>query len=155
MSDLPAALELQALGYPAHLRDGEAAFVSRLRVAPGWCWVAHTRSLLEGYLLSHPWASMSPPAPDVVLHAAEGPIWYVHDVSVGALVRGQGVARAMLDACFAANPGIRRSELIAVEHAGGFWERQGWRPLPEPSAALAAKVAGYGDHASYMVRQFD
>jgi len=117
--------------------------------------VSVTERRLDGYLLSHPWASMSPPAPDVVLDAAEGPVWYVHDVSVAALVRGQGVARAMLDACFAANPGKRRSELVAVELAGRFWERQGWRPLPDPSDALAAKVAGYGEHATYMVREFD
>ena len=43
----------------------------------------------------------------------------------------------------------------AVEFAGRFWERQGWRPLPDPTAALTAKVAGYGEHATYMVREFD
>lgn len=151
---MPAALALQALGYPAHLRDGEEAFVSRLRVAPGWCWVAQTGRLLEGYLLSHPWTSMNPPPPDVVLDAAEGPVWYVHDLSVAALVRGQGVARAMLDACCAANPEIRRSELIAVEGAGRFWERQGWRPVEPLPAPMASKVALYGPTAAYMTRDF-
>jgi GNAT superfamily N-acetyltransferase len=153
--DLPAALALQAIGYPAHLHDGDAAFASRPSVAPGWCWVSVTDGQMDGYLLSHPWASMSPPAPDVLLDSALGPIWYVHDLSVAAHARGTGIARALLDACFAANAPVHRSELIAVEGAGRFWERQGWHPVTEPPGALAAKVAGYGPLAVYMTRDFD
>lgn len=155
LGDLPAALALQAIGYPAHLHDGEAAFASRLTVAPNWCWASVTDGQLDGYLLSHLWASMRPPAPDVVLDSALGPVWYVHDLSVAARVRGTGIARALLNACLAANAPVHRSELIAVEGARRFWERQGWCPVTGPSDVLAAKVAGYGPLAVYMTRDFD
>ncbi|WP_125256756.1 GNAT family N-acetyltransferase [Brevundimonas fluminis] len=155
VSDLPAALALQAVGYPTHLHDGEAAFASRPAVAPGWCWVAESAGRLDGYLLSHPWVSMRPPPPDVVLASAEGPVWYVHDLSVAAHARGAGTGRALLNACRAAIPGIRRSELIAVEGAAPYWMRADWRPVDPLPPALAAKVAGYGPLAIYMVREFD
>lgn len=154
-SDLPAALELQAVGYPAHLHDGEVAFASRPLVAPAWCWVAETEGRLDGYLLSHPWGSMAPPAPDTVLPATEGPVWYVHDLSVAPHARGTGVGKALLETCRAAHPDVGRSELIAVEGAAAYWARLGWAAVEAPPAALAAKVAAYGPEAVYMAKRLD
>ena len=37
LSDLSAALAIQAQGYPPEIRDGEAAFASRIAAAPDWC----------------------------------------------------------------------------------------------------------------------
>lgn len=151
-ADLPAAMALQAVGYPPHVHDGEAAFASRALVAPSWCWAAETDGRLDGYLLSHPWASLAPPAPDVVLARATGPVWYVHDLSVAAHARGTGVGRALLAACRGSHPAIVRSELIAIDGAEPFWSRLGWRTVEPLPAALEAKIAGYGAASRYMVR---
>lgn len=150
LAHLPAALALQAEGYPEALWDSEAAFVSRMTTAPDWCWAAERDGRLDGYLLSHPWTSFSPPKPDTVLDRAEGDVWYIHDLSTAAPARGQGVGRALLAACRAAHPTIRRSELVAVEGAAPVWTRLGWRPaMTDP---VAAKVAHYGPAAIYMAR---
>ncbi|HEV2082549.1 MAG TPA: GNAT family N-acetyltransferase [Brevundimonas sp.] len=155
VDDLPAALALQAVGYPEHLHDGEAAFASRVRVAPDWCRVAETDGRLDGYLLSHPWTSTAPPAPDVTLTVAEGPVWYIHDLSVAPHARGTGVGRALLEACRKAHPRARRSELIAVDGAGPFWTRLGWSPVGPLPESLRVKVARYGAGAVYMGRELD
>ncbi|KQS54201.1 hypothetical protein ASG17_11130 [Brevundimonas sp. Leaf363] len=151
-ADLPAALALQADGYPEALWDGEEAFVSRIAVAPDWCWALEREGRLEGYLLSHPWTSMSPPVPDTTLERAEGDIWYIHDLSTARAARGRGVGRALLAACEAAHPQIRRSELVAVDGAEPFWRRLGWRPAM--IGPVVAKVAKYGPAAIYMARDW-
>lgn len=152
LADLPAALALQAQGYPQALWDSEAAFVSRMAVAPGWCWAAEMKGELDGYLLSHPWASFSPPRPDTVLHRAEGDVWYIHDLSTAAHARGRGVGRALLATCETAHPQIRRSELVAVDGAAPVWTRLGWSPaMPE---TVRNKVASYGPAAVYMARDW-
>src|SRR5690606_38194047 len=73
--DLPDALALQSEAYAPHLRDGAAAFESRLTLGPDTCWVARDGDDLLGYLLAHPWGSMRPPPVDTVLRRdpAEGP----------------------------------------------------------------------------------
>ena len=154
MSDLAAALDIQARGYPPEIRDGEAAFASRIMAAPGWCWAAETDGRLDAYLLSHPWVSMAPPEPDTVLNKAAGEIWYIHDLSVAPWARRQGLGDHLLATCRAAHPEIRRSELVAVPGAAPFWERRGWTRIDDLAPSLAAKVAGYGEGSAYLARQF-
>lgn len=153
--DLAAALDIQARGYPPEIRDGEAAFASRMAAAPGWCWAVETDGRLDAYLLSHPWTSMRPPEPDTVLDAAMGDVWYIHDLSVAPWARGQGLGHQLLAACLDAQRQITRSELIAVDGAAPFWSRLGWSPLGRPEDALASKLARYGPSAIYMTRDFD
>ncbi|MBN8553530.1 MAG: GNAT family N-acetyltransferase [Caulobacterales bacterium] len=150
-SDLAAALALQAEVYPPAIQDGEAAFASRIAAAPDWCWAVEDEGRLAAYLISHPWSSMRPPAPDTVLDRAEGEIWYIHDLSVAPWARGQRLGDQLLTACLGAHPEIRRSELVAVPGAAPFWERRGWTPVSVP-AALAAKVAQYGVGSTYLAR---
>lgn len=152
LADLPAALALQAEGYPRALWDGEEAFGSRIIVAPDWCWAAESDGRLDGYLLSHPWPSFSPPTPDTTLERTVGDVWYIHDLSTAAHARNRGVGRALLAGCEAAHPHIRRSELVAVEGAAPYWTRLGWTPAM--SDAFTAKVASYGPAAVYMARDW-
>lgn len=150
--DLDQALAIQADCYPPAIRDGEAAFASRIATAPDWCWAAERDGRLDAYLLSHPWPSMSPPAPDTVLTEAVGDVWYIHDLSVAPHARGRGLARLLLAACLEAHPQITRSELVAVPGAAPVWSRLGWSEVTNIPAALAAKVAAYGASSAYMAR---
>lgn len=152
LGDLPAALTIQADCYSPTIRDSEAAFASRLAVAPDWCWAVETDGRLDAYLLSHPWTSMDPPAPDTVLKKAGGDVWYIHDLSVAPRARGRGLGDQLLTACFEAHPEIRRSELVAVPGAAPFWIRRGW--VESPAATLRAKVAVYGEGSSYLERDW-
>lgn len=153
-ADLSQALAIQADCYPPAIRDGEAAFVSRISAAPGWCWAVETDGRLDAYLISHPWPSMAPPAPDTVLTQAEGDCWYIHDLSIAPHARGMGLARPLLAACLDAHPDIGRSELIAVSGAEAFWTRMGWRRASDVPGVLADKVAAYGTDAVYMTRDW-
>jgi hypothetical protein len=153
LADLSQALAIQAECYPPAIRDGEAAFASRITAAPDGCWAVEIEGQLAGYLLSHPWVSMAPPAPDTCLESAEGDVWYIHDLSVAPWARGQGLGDGLLVACRAAHPDIRRSELVAVPGAAPFWAQRGWGPVAMPPA-LAAKIARYGSGSVYMARDF-
>lgn len=150
LEDLLPAMVIQAAVYPPEIQDGEAAFASRIAVAPDWCWAVETRGRLAAYLLSHPWTTLQPPGPDTVLSEAAGGVWYVHDLSVAPEARGQGLGDRLLAACRAAHPEIRRCELVAVPGAVRFWEKRGWRPIKTP--ALQAKIAEYGAGSAYMAR---
>lgn len=154
LADLPAALAIQAACYPPAIRDGEAAFASRIALAPGWCWVVEADGRLDAYLLSHPWPTMSPPSPDTVLTQVGGDCWYIHDLSVAPHARGKGLARPLLAACLDAHPEITRSELVAVPGAAPVWSRLGWSEVTDIPAALAAKVARYGAGSVYMARDW-
>lgn len=154
LADLQAALALQAECYPPAIWDGEAAFASRIIHAPDWCWTIDTGGEMDAYLISHPWPSMSPPAPDTILPAATGDCWYIHDLSVAPRVRGEGLARSLLAACLDANPEISRSELVAIPGAAPVWRRLGWSPVSSLSDVLEAKVAAYGAGSTYMARDW-
>lgn len=151
LDDLPAALALQARNYPPALHDGPAAFASRIRVAPQWCWAVEREGELLAYLLSHPWARYSPPAPDTVLERAQGECWFIHDLSVASRARGLGLARLLIMHASAAHT-LKRSELIAVEGARAFWLRHGWVDALGAPPELVRKVQAYGPSAAYMVR---
>ena len=152
--DLDQALLIQADCYPPAIRDGEAAFASRIEVAPEWCWAVENDGRLDAYLLSHPWPSMSPPAPDTGLTQAAGDVWYIHDLSVAPHRRGRGLTRLLLAACMEAHSQITRSELVAVPGAEPVWKRLSWSEVTEIPLGLAAKVAGYGTGSVYMARDW-
>lgn len=152
-ADLPLVFAIQAEVYPPAIRDGEAAFASRITAAPDWCWTVEVEGRPGGYLLSHPWTSMAPPAPDTTLESADGDVWYIHDLSVAPWARGRGLGNRLLEACLAAHPTIRRSELVAVPGAAPFWEARGWRSVALPPV-LAARLARYGTGSAYLVRDF-
>lgn len=154
--DLPDALALQSEAYAPHLRDGAAAFESRLTLGPDTCWVARDGDDLLGYLLAHPWGSMRPPPVDTVLRRdpAEGPaILFIHDLSIADAARGTGLGTKLVERALAAARarGLTAAELIAVQGAAGFWRRQGFEPVPA-TTALTSKLRSYGSDARYLRR---
>lgn len=154
--DLPAVLDLQARGYPPALHDSDAAFLSRMALAPALNLTVWRGDALAGYLVSHPWAAGDPPPVDAVLDPmTPAECWYVHDLSVAQAAQGLGLARMLLAAGrdAALDLGLTRSELIAVEGAAPFWRRQGWGEPAAIAPSLALKVSGYGPAAVFMTRE--
>jgi ribosomal protein S18 acetylase RimI-like enzyme len=153
--DLLAALVIQSANYPAFLREGAAAFASRLDLPASYCLAATLDGALVGYLLAHGWPSESPPeigallAPDL-----RNEVLFIHDLAVGSAGRGLGLGRKLVERAFelAAGDGLQAAELIAVEGAAGYWRSLGFA---EANAAetLSSKVAAYGDEARWMRRR--
>jgi GNAT superfamily N-acetyltransferase len=152
--DLVAVYALQDLTYPPALRDGPAAFESRLALSPDFNLVAEIDGTLAGYLVSHPWLSAAPAASDVVVLPTAAECWFIHDLSVAPHARRAGTGRRLVEAglALARQQAFTTSELIAVEGAHTYWAALGWQAWPDPSPVLAAKVAGYGEAAVYMSR---
>lgn len=151
---LSHALALQSQVYPAFLVEPEPAFASRLAVAAPYNLAAIRGEALVAYLLAHGWPQGAPPPVGAVLDPAmRGDALFLHDLAVSSAARGSGVGRALVDQAIAraASDGLRRAELIAVEGAAAFWAGLGFAP-GATSPALAAKVAGYGPSALWMVR---
>lgn len=153
--DLPQVLAVQASCYPPELRDGAAAFLSRLVFQPTTNLVAETAEGISAYLLSHPWRRGSPPPLDTELPPRDGPsdCWFIQDLSVSPDHRGSGLAHALYAAGreVAAGLALCRSELIAVQDADAFWRSLGYRAVTA-SSGLAHKLASYGPSATYMAR---
>ncbi|OWK29546.1 GNAT family N-acetyltransferase [Sphingomonas dokdonensis] len=157
-ADLPQAMAIQSLAYPAFLREDAAAFASRLTLRQSCC-LAATRAdtcgeTLIAYLLAHGWPSRSPPAIGTILSEPDGcAILFIHDLAVAPVGRGTAVGRRLVDVATgaAARQGLARAELIAVDGAAPYWQRLGFAE-ETVSPALADKVAAYGPAARWMTR---
>lgn len=151
---LPEALRLQAQVYPPFLVEPEDAFASRRTTAAPYCLAAERDGVLVAYLLAHGWPRETPPPVGAVLDPTiRGDTLFVHDLAVSPAARCTGVGRALVEhtVTLARADGVGRAELIAIEGAAPFWTGLGFAPGPA-SPALAAKVAGYGAGARWMVR---
>lgn len=152
-SDLPAILSVAAAVHPTY-PEGEAVFMERMSLAPHGCLCLSDGQGLAGYLLSHPWRERDPPALDTLLGQIppDAPVWYVHDLALLPRARGGGAAGRAVEHLVAAASarGCAALALVAVNDSVGFWERQGFRVVHDPS--LASKLASYDDAARYMIR---
>ncbi|ONF97333.1 Acetyltransferase (GNAT) family protein [Sphingomonas jeddahensis] len=154
---LSAALEIQALAYPAALLEHERAFASRITLAGSCCLAATRDGVLIAYLLAHAWPSRAPPSiGNVLADPVVGEVLFIHDLAVSLTGRGTGVGRQLVLRAFdlAARDGLERAELIAVEGAAGYWQRLGFTS-PEVPAESAGKVAAYGAAARWMERDIE
>jgi predicted N-acetyltransferase YhbS len=122
---------------------------------PASCCLAATRGeVLIAYLLAHGWPGESPPPVGALLEQqGASDVLFIHDLAVSSAGRGSGIGRRLVDRALelAAQDGLTRAELIAVEGAASYWRRLGFAE-PATPAALAAKVASYGQEARWMTR---
>lgn len=161
--DVDGILDVQARAYPDFLLESASFFLNRLALAPAHCWVAQAASGpaaqgLLGYLVSYPWDAGLPPSLDAPLAAlpAAADHWFLHDCAVAPAAQGLGVGQALLRAAagYAAQAGLRRASLVSLGPAVGYWTRHGYAPVTASDRRLAAKLEGYGPHATYMARAF-
>ena len=149
--DWSAIATLEADTYaPSGLSEGRAVLESRGRSSPETSFVLDTGERIGGYLLAlpYPWCRF----PD--LTRAERTVFrssnlHLHDVVVGAGLRGRGWARRMLRQLTDTARSFRyeRISLVAVGGSAGFWSAQGYRAQPR-----VALPGGYGPDAVYMSR---
>jgi hypothetical protein len=106
-----------------------------------------------GYAVSHPWDG-PPPALDTLLQAlpAAPTTLYIHDVALLPPARGRNAAADVI-ARIAGQTHRHRLSSLALVAVGGtapLWHRLGFRARHD--AEVAAKLASYGDDATYMAR---
>ncbi len=152
-SDLPAISAIAARIHP-DLPESPEVFAEKMRLYPNGCRVLVAGDEIAGYGLGHPWKQHQIPPLDGLLERLpkDADCLYVHDVAVLPDRRG-GVARAYIAgiAELARASGIATLALVSVYATRPLWERLGFRPVTA-DAALRAKLASYGEGATYMLR---
>lgn len=156
-ADLPAVQAVAEIVHPLYPESPEVA-AERLALYPAGCLVAERDGQLLGYAVSHPGLLGRPPALDTLLgRLPDRPdCLYLHDIALLPAARGLGLGASLVARllALAKAEGFRLLALTAVNNSAGYWQRQGFVPY-QGDAALAAKLASYGEDALYLVRAVD
>lgn len=152
-TDLPAIGAIAARIHP-DLPERPEVFAEKMRLYPGGCRVLVADDAIAGYGFAHPWRQHRIPPLDGFLERLpdDADCLYVHDVAVLPDFRG-GAARdyvATIETLARASH-ITALALVSVYATRPRWERLGFRPVMA-DAELRAKLASYGDSATYMLR---
>ncbi|WIW43976.1 GNAT family N-acetyltransferase [Bradyrhizobium sp. 62B] len=152
-SDLPAISAIAARVHPG-LPERPEVFDEKTRLCPDGCRVLIADDEIAGYGLAHPWKLHQIPPLDGLLERLpeDADCLYVHDVAVMPEFRG-GVLRAYIADIeqLARASRIATLALVSVYATRPMWQRLGFRPVAV-DAALRAKLASYGEDATYMLR---
>ncbi|WP_029006897.1 GNAT family N-acetyltransferase [Azospirillum halopraeferens] len=153
--DIAAVLDVAEVVHSDYPERPEV-FAERLQLFPAGCRVAVAGDgTICGYAVLHPGVLGKPPALDSLLGAlpADADCLYLHDVALLPQTRGLGLGEAALrDAAELARCcGLEWLALTSTPPARGYWERAGFAPFAGADAALAAKLASYGDGMAYLV----
>lgn len=152
-SDLRAIVAIAARIHP-ELHERSEVFADKIKLYPAGSRVLVAGDTIAGYGLAHPWNLHHVPPLDSLLERLPGDAdcLYIHDVAVLLDFRG-GVARDYVAdiAQLAHASGIATLALVSVYATRPLWERLGFHPV-KADAGLRAKLASYGDNATYMLR---
>ena len=150
--DLPVVHDLSMRVHPDHPERAEV-LAEKFRLCPSGCFVLEADGVVAGYCFSHPWTRGAVPALDGLLDALPSAptTYYVHDLTLDEIMRGQGQGRAVVPLLFAAarSLGLSHLSLVAVNRRGPFWQAAGFSPTAD-AALQAAAQAKYGAGAVHM-----
>ncbi len=148
---------VHALSMAVHPDFPERACVlaEKFGLFPRGCFVLADGSRIAGYCFSHPWRRGTIPALDAMLGALPDrpTTYFVHDLTIGAGLRGTGAGRAAvpLIAAAAERAGLSHLSLVAVNNRGPFWQAAGFVRTADAAMQQAA-IAKYGPGAVAMER---
>ncbi|MBU1385475.1 MAG: GNAT family N-acetyltransferase [Alphaproteobacteria bacterium] len=153
--DLDAVAEIAGLSFPDHF-EGRDCFENRLALHPEGCFVLAGRDgAAKGYLVAYPWREGHAPALNTLIETipADADVLYLHDLALHPDARGGGWTGSIIEelARSAKAAGWPAVALVAVNDAAPFWEGRGFTVVETPE--MAAKLAGYGPDARYMIRR--
>lgn len=154
LADAPAVRALADTAHPG-LPERTEVFAERIRLFPDGCRKLVHAGALAAYGIAHPWRLDAPPAIDSLFGELPAPAdcLHLHDVVVAPVLRGAGAAAAYIEAMVAVarTHGLDTLALVSVHGTARLWNRFGFAERDTP--ALAAKLAGYGPTARYLVRR--
>jgi ribosomal protein S18 acetylase RimI-like enzyme len=152
--DLWAVHALSMRVHPDHPERAEV-LAEKFRLYPRGCFVLTPGQGIRGYCFSHPWTRGMVPALDGFLEdLPEKPTtYYVHDLTIDELARGQGQGRAVVPLLLEAaqSVGLRHLSLVAVNRRGPFWRAAGFSRTTDEALQAAAR-AKYDAGAVHMER---
>jgi ribosomal protein S18 acetylase RimI-like enzyme len=152
-------LELHAIANQVHLDHPEDAqvFAERLMLYPEGCLALEdSDTAISGYVLSHPWHLMRPPALNVLLGEipAAATTYYIHDIALLPRVRGTGaaleVAQKLIDHANAKK--LQTVSLVAVNSSMAFWKKLGFEIGHDTE--LDRRLESYVGKACYMIKKW-
>src|SRR4051812_5907909 len=95
--DLAAVHALSMRVHPNYPERAEV-LAEKFKLFPAGCFVLEANDSIAGYCFSHPWGKGTVPALDSPLGAlpVTPTTYYVHDLTLGEALRGQGQGRAIV-----------------------------------------------------------
>jgi ribosomal protein S18 acetylase RimI-like enzyme len=152
-SDVPAMLEVQAQCYEPAMNESAEVLLARHEACPDTAWVAlDAQGPVAAYLVAYR-SCLGKPTPlgHAFEHVPDADVLYLHDLAIGATLRGQGVAQQMvLHARVQARAmGLRGLALVSVNDTVGFWQRMGFE-IAQADAISELALNTYPGHARYM-----
>jgi len=152
-ADIRAVLRIQAVCYTELIPESDASLHAKLSASPSTCLIASLEGDSVGYLLSLPWEFSNPPAlnAETCRLPLSPDCLYLHDLAVMPNARKLGTGRALVEAFLIRlrESGLGRASLVAVQNSAPYWERYGFRAVPQPEP-LKSKLATYGKSVEYM-----
>lgn len=149
--DWPATMEIQAQAYTFGMREEEAVLRSKAAQSPQTCLVAQRANReIVAYILAHSFPVGEWPQLGVI-SALSGSCQnlFVHDLAVLPSAAGQGIGGQMMEHVMrlATELGFSSMSLVAVQNAAGFWRKQGFESVGQPSPEK-----GYDESACLMTK---
>jgi len=156
--DLDAVLALQQRCYGVGFLERREAFAAKLAVAQGLecSWMARRDGEPLAYAVSLPVCEATLPALDSphCERPAAPVLLYLHDMAVAPEARSLGLAARLLARITERARALQlpRIGLVAVQGSVPYWQRQGFVEPMQSSAALANKLASFGEDARFLTR---
>ena len=152
-ADIRAVLRIQAVCYTELIPESDASLHAKLSASRSTCLIASLEADSVGYLISLPWEFSNPPAlnAETCRLPLSPDCLYLHDLAVMPSARTSGTGRALVETFLARlrESGLGRASLVAVQNSAPYWERYGFRAVPQPEP-LKSKLATYGKSVEYM-----
>ncbi len=140
---------IEAAAYLSIPPEAEAVLRSKHELSPATCLVGiDAQDKVQAYCLSHPYPPDQIPALNTLsVKTEEYTNLFIHDLAVRHQARRLGFGQALYARVrkIAQQHGFSSISLVAVEQAGGFWAKMGFR-----QTAAADPAEGYAAKACFM-----
>lgn len=153
-SDVSAMLVVQAQCYEPAMNEPAEVLLARHDACPDTAWVAlDAQGQVAAYLVAYR-SCLGKPTPlgHAFEHAPDADVLYLHDLAIGVVLRGQGVAQQLVShaRAQARTMGLRGLALVSVNDTVGFWQRMGFA-VAQPAATSEPMLNTYPGTARYMI----
>lgn len=104
------------------------------------------------YLLSHPWASESPPKLNETITVTRSSTLFIHDLAISLEGRGKNIGRMLVSNLIdnVQDQNYVKILLVAVQNSTGFWAKFGFKNIPSENICPS-----YGKNSQLMVLELE